>query len=90
MAEKKLTGIQTENTSGKSSRVSNILMAIHALFLIAAFIVIFKIIYIQLFYRPDPRYQNALVPGSRKEVTDPVRGSILAKDGRLLAVSVPM
>ena len=90
MAEKKLTGIQTENTSGKSSRVSNILMAIHALFLVAAFIVIFKIIYIQLFYRPDPRYQNALIPGSRKEVTDPVRGSILAKDGRLLAVSVPM
>ena len=47
MAEKKLTGIQTENTSGKSSRVSNILMAIHALFLVAAFIVIFKIIYIR-------------------------------------------
>ena len=48
MAEKKLTGIQTENTSGKSSRVSNILMAIHALFLVAAFIVIFKIIFFNI------------------------------------------
>lgn len=90
MAEKKITGIQTENTSGKSDRVSGILKIIHRLFLLAACVVIFKIIYLQLFYEPDPRYRTALKPGARKEITDPVRGSILAKDGRLLAASVPM
>ena len=90
MAEKKITGVQTENTIGKDSRVSRILKFIYRLFLVAAFIVIGKIIYIQLFYQPDPRFQKALTPRAKKEVTDPVRGSILAEDGRLLAVSVPM
>ena len=90
MADRKITGIQTENTSGKSSRVSRILKFIHGFFLLAAAVVIFKIIYIQLIYEPDPRYRKALIPSARKEVIDPVRGSILAKDGRLLAVSVPM
>lgn len=90
MDRKKTTGIQTENTADDSSRVGTVMMLIHFLFLTIACIIVVRIICIQLFYRPDPVYEKAFTPSSRKEILEPERGSILAEDGRLLAVSVPM
>ena len=90
MTEAKRTGIQTENTSRKRDRVGIIMMLIHFVFLVASIILVIRIVGIQLFYRPDPAYENAFTPKSIKHVIEPERGSILAKDGRLLAVSVPM
>lgn len=90
MADRKMTGIQEENTSRKTDRVGIILMLIHFCFLFAAVILVGRILYLQIFYKPDPRVEQIITPSSRKSVTDPERGSILAKDGRLLASSIPM
>lgn len=90
MTEKKETGRQTENTSMKEDRVGIIMMCIHFLFFIASVILVVKILYIQFIYTPEPVYEQAFTPSSKKRIIEPERGAILAKDGRLLAVSVPM
>ena len=59
MTEAKRTGIQTENTSRKRDRVGIIMMLIHFVFLVASIILVIRIVGIQLFYRPDPAYENA-------------------------------
>ena len=64
MTEAKRTGIQTENTSRKRDRVGIIMMLIHFVFLVASIILVIRIVGIQLFYRPDPAYENAFTPKS--------------------------
>ncbi|MCD8313591.1 MAG: hypothetical protein LUC24_05460 [Bacteroidales bacterium] len=87
--EPKITGVQTENTSTKRDRISVTLMFVHAVFIIAAVIVIIRVFGIWLGYKPDPVFQKSYTPTVRKTVTRPTRGSILTYDGKLLATSVP-
>ena len=63
---------------------------IYLMYLIAAVIIIGRIVQIQLTYEPDPRIANLFKPKSYKKALYPDRGSILARDGRLLAMSLPM
>ncbi|MCM1177465.1 MAG: penicillin-binding protein 2 [Clostridium sp.] len=87
---KKRTGIQEENTSGKTDRVGIILMVIHGFFMVAAILLFIRIVRIQLTFEPDPRMISAVKAKSTKKTVEPERGSILAHDGRLLAASTPM
>ncbi len=87
--EPKVTGVQTENTSGRRDRISITLMLIHVIFMLAALVVIVRVFGIWLGYRPDPVFQKTYTPTVRRSVTPPVRGSILTYDGKLLATSVP-
>lgn len=74
----------------KKDRTGVILSVLHFAALCLAVILVLRIIYIQVIYRPDPALEKYLTSPVRKDRTDPVRGSILAKDGRLLASSTPM
>ncbi|MBP5635018.1 MAG: hypothetical protein J6W83_01370 [Bacteroidales bacterium] len=48
-----------------------------------------RLAYIQFFFKPDPVIERALTPQSEKVTIDPDRGAILARDGRMLAMTVP-
>ena len=74
----------------KRDKTGVILSNLHFIAICLAFILIGRLIYIQLIYKPDPLLEKYLTAQVRKDITDPVRGSIYAKDGRLLAASVPM
>ena len=74
----------------KRDRTGMILSMLHFAALCLAVVLVLRIAYIQIIYRPDPTLEKYLTSPVRKSLTDPVRGSILAKDGRLLASSTPM
>ena len=71
-------------------RIGMVLFIIYIFFLIAAVIVVGRIVYLQVFYRPDPAFVREFTPRSIKEITEPERGAILSSDGKLLAASIPM
>ncbi|MCQ2163839.1 MAG: transpeptidase family protein [Bacteroidales bacterium] len=74
----------------KKDRIGRFLSVLYVVFLIIAIFLILRIAYIQIFYKPDEKLARVLTPTSRKEVIEPVRGAILAEDGRLLAMSLPI
>lgn len=74
----------------RRDRTGVILSVLHFGALCLAAVLILRIAYIQFIYKPDPALEKYLTSPVRKDLTDPVRGSILAKDGRLLASSTPM
>ena len=74
----------------RRDRTGVILSVLHFVALCLAVVLVLRIAYIQWIYKPDPDLEKYLTSPVRKEVTDPVRGSIMAMDGRLLASSTPM
>ncbi len=71
-------------------RVSNVLTAFNILFLIAAAVIVVRIVVIQYFWTPDPKYVSYFRPGKEKEILEPERGAIIDHNGKLLAISTPM
>lgn len=69
---------------------SNKLFVIHAFFLILAAFILYRIVYIQFIWEPDPKYVTYFQPKKDKNEIDPQRGSILDHNGKLLAMSTPM
>lgn len=81
---------QDEQTQkNKKDRIGMFLVVLHIAFSVAAVFLGIRIFSIQLFYTPDPELEKHFTPRAKKQVTDPVRGSILAMDGKLLASSTP-
>ena len=76
--------------NGEKDRISKILYFLYLIFLVAAMIILGRIIQIQLTYKLDDKIAEYFRPRSRKEVLEPLRGSIISCDGRLLAMSTPM
>ena len=87
--EEKRTGIQTENKSLREDRVGIILMLTHILFLVLATLILIWLVKIRFTFEPTAEIRNNIIRKPRQVVLEPERGSILAHDGRLLAVSVP-
>ncbi len=87
---KKMEKKTGHNEDGKKDRAGMFLFGIYLLCLVFAVVLVLRLLYIQFVFKPDPELAKYLTPKSRKEVIEPVRGSILACDGRLLASSVPM
>ena len=71
-------------------RVGLILMFFHLVFVVAAFCLVLRIIYIQFFYEPDPLLKNIVTTQVKKDIIQPHRGSIFSHDRRLLASSIPV
>lgn len=71
-------------------RPSNVLILFHVVFLIAAFLIIGKIIYLQFIWDPDPKYVSYFQPKKDKNKIEPQRGSIFDMNSKLLAISTPM
>lgn len=76
--------------SKPKDRIGRFLSVLYVVFLLIAVLLILRIAYIQLFYKPEDKLAKVLTPTSRREVIEPVRGAILAEDGRLLAMSLPI
>ena len=71
-------------------RASNFLTVFHAIFLVAAVLIVIEIVKIQYFWEPDPRYIEYFQPKKDKKEIEPLRGSIIDRKGKLLALSTPM
>lgn len=71
-------------------RIGRFLYSLYVAFLLVAIGLILRIAYIQIFYKPEEKLAKVLTPVSRQEIIEPVRGAILAEDGRLLAMSLPI
>lgn len=71
-------------------RPSNVLILFHVVFLIAAILIIGKIVYLQFIWEPDPKYVSYFQPKKDRNQIEPQRGSILDHNGKLLAMSTPM
>ena len=71
-------------------RPSNKLFLIHGIFLCLAIFIIYRIVYLQFIWEPDPRYVTYFQPKKDKNEIDPQRGAIIDHNGRLLAMSTPM
>ena len=79
-----------KKTKKKTDSVGRGLYRLYVLFLIGSVLLVGRLIYIQLFWQPDPKIVQALTPTSVKKTIDPARGAILSDDGRLLAMSLPI
>ena len=71
-------------------RASNFLTFFHALFQVASVLIVIEIVKIQYFWEPDPRYVEYFQPKKDKKEIEPLRGSIIDHNGKLLALSTPM
>ena len=81
----------SQNTTQKErDRIGLIVYALYAAFLIAAVVVVVRIVHIQWFWQPDSAVVRFFRPASTRSVINPDRGAIIARDGRLLALSTPM
>ncbi len=79
-----------KNTDKEMKRAGRVLTAFNILFLTAAVAIIAKIIIIQYFWDPDPKYISYFQPKKKKHELTPERGAIIDHNGRLLAMSTPM
>lgn len=73
----------------KRDRIGVILYVLYLLMLVGSLLLIGKLVYLQIWFKPDPRIKAALTPQSTKIVTQPERGNIYDCHGRLLAMSCP-
>ena len=61
----------------------------YILFLIGAVVLVGQLIRVQVFFKPDKAIESKLTPSVTKDIMRPARGAILARDGRMLAISFP-
>lgn len=73
----------------KRDRIGITLYVLYLLLLLASVLIIGKIIYIQLFDKPDKRIVEALTPATIERSIEPKRGRIIDSQGKILAISCP-
>ena len=71
-------------------RISKILWFLYITFLVLSVVLIFRIIGIQYFWKPDPQTVEYFQPRRYENRTKPERGAIMDMNGKLLAISTPM
>ena len=59
----------------------------YLLFLLISIGLIVRLVYLIFVFKPDPGIEALLTPSSTKTTIEPKRGTILAYDGRVLAMS---
>ena len=77
------------NNGQDRDRVHVLLFLMYGVFALLAMVVIARILYIQLIYKPESVYVERFTTGDRKVVIEPERGAILSYDGKTLAASTP-
>lgn len=80
---------QTGIIKKKRDRIGVVLFTCYLLLLAAGVLIIVKIIYIQVFWEPNPKIEIALTPSNTVSLLQPARGNIIDSQGRLLAISCP-
>ena len=76
-------------TKKNRDRIGVILYVAYVFMLLASVLLFAKIVGIQIFFKPNPKIESALTPGSRPRAIEPARGNIIDCNGRLLAMSCP-
>ena len=71
-------------------RIGMVLYASYIVMLIASVLVIGKILWLQIFFKPDPEIADVIAPRAVPSKIEPIRGDILDCEGRLLAMSYPV
>lgn len=71
-------------------RPSRILMYFYVLFLLASVTIAGRILYIQYIWKPDHKFAHHFSPEKKRAVIEPRRGSVIDRNGKLLAISTPM
>jgi len=79
----------TVKTARKRDRIGVILYLLYVVLLVAAIVLILRLVFIQAFWRPEPKIADALTPSNTVSYIEPDRGDILDAEGRLLAISCP-
>ena len=74
-------------TKKKRDSVGRSLHWFYLLFLLVSIVLIVRLVYLIFVFKPDPEIESLLTPSSTRTVIEPKRGSILAYDGRVLAMS---
>ena len=80
-----------ENTDNKKKAdwIVRVMYVLYLLYIMAAVVLLVRIAWLKIGYRLDSRISGFFHPRSQKEILEPERGSIFAKDGRLIAMSTP-
>ncbi len=81
---------EQEKQKKKKDRAGATLYYFYLICLAAAVVAFARVIYIQWFWKPDPVIAKHFVPKPTKDIIEPMRGAIISRDGRLLALSTPM
>ena len=74
----------------KRDRIGVVLYGLYILLLLASVLVVGKVIFIQCFFKPEPKIERALKPPVTPRRIEPLRGNIIDAKGRLLAMSYPV
>ncbi len=78
------------NRKRRQDGVGRWLYRIYIIFLLLTFAFVGRLIWIQVGYKPADKIVKALVPESKPREIAPQRGNILADDGSILAMSLPI
>ena len=79
-----------QTTKKKRDRIGMVLYVFYVLLLVITVMVLVKLVYFQLIWKPEPKIAGALTPSIVKRTVEPVRGNIIDCEGRLLAMSYPV
>lgn len=79
--------MKEKNRKDRRDPIGKLLYAVYLLALVLSAVIVLRIIGIQLFFTPDPEIAAQVTPRPVKSTIEPERGNILARDGRLLAMS---
>lgn len=88
MAPKKKPHIESKNASGRD-RVGMWLYILYACVLVVSCIIVYRIVYLQFIWEPEPKLVEIFRPRTTTHKLQPIRGSILTRDGHVLSVDVP-
>ena len=81
---------EIQDTIENRDRIHVVMFFLSLLFLFLGLAILVRIWHIQATYTVDERVINLFRPAVQKHVDHPVRGKILASDGRPLAISAPL
>ena len=81
---------EIQDTIENRDRIHVVMFFVSIVVLVLSALILIKIVHIQASYDVDPKVVNLFRPNSQKHVEEPVRGRILATDGRPFAISAPL
>lgn len=88
MARKRDNTIHTQNAAGRD-RIGMWLYLLYGVILIVSVFIIYRIIYYQYIWQPDPKLVEEFRPAAVKKTVQPMRGSIISSDGHVFVMDEP-
>ncbi len=81
---------EIQDTIENRDRIHVVMFFLSLMFMILGILILVRIVHIQASYTVDDRVIGLFRPSVQRHVEHPVRGKILATDGRPLAISAPL